>query len=484
MTAYLIRRILLMIPTLLGMSMVVFFVMKAAPGDVADLLIDAEGHMKPADRAAYRRYLNKRYGLEAPMVVQYGRWLNRISPVGFRTNQDTSFNDEQVAEVRLQLKESGVFQTERARYYAELGSLSLAKHLDTTPADGTARFIDAFRGSPMDAVALLGLVDIDPIDLGQPLDNEVGDLTQHRWTELNKARDLLADDPAKAQETVAVQMYNDIDGELRVFFTKPTVKMPDFGNSIKKNRPIKDLIAEALPITITLNLISIPLIYGLSIINGIYAARHQGKLFDVGSGTVLLGLWSIPSIWAGVLLIGYLANKQYLYWFPTGGLHDMAAGDMSFLPRWTDAGFERGWLLDTLWHMVLPVACMAYAGFAFLSKLTRSAVLENLRSDFVRTARAKGASERDVLWVHTFRNSLLPLITVVVSIIPGMLAGSVIVETIFSIDGMGKLYIQAIKLQDQELVMAITVLGGVLALIAYLVADVLYAVVDPRVTYE
>ncbi len=484
MIAYIIRRILLMFPTLIGMSMLVFFIMQAAPGDVADMLIDSDGSMKPSERAAFRRYLNKRYGLEAPMLVQYGRWLNRISPLGFKTNQDTDFTEEEITEVRLQLDDAGVFKTERARYYAELASLSLARYLDTSPTEGTAQFIDAFRGAPLEAVSLLDAVGVKQVDIDQPLDEDMGDLAIGRWEELTKAREQLATDPDRAQETVVVQMYNDIDGELRIFFTKPTLKSPDFGQSIRKNQPIKNLIADSLPITITLNLISIPIIYTLSIISGIYAARHQGGLYDVGSGSVLLALWSIPSIWAGVLLIGFLANKQYFYWFPTGGLHDLNADTMPFLPRFGESGFERGWLLDTLWHFVLPVACMTYAGFAFLSKLSRSAVLENLRSDFVRTARAKGVADRDVLWVHTFRNSLLPLITVVVSIIPGMLAGSVIVETIFSIDGMGKLFVEAVKFQDQEMVMAITVLGGVLAMIAYLLADILYAVADPRVSYE
>ena len=484
MIAYIVRRILLMFPTLIGMSMLVFFIMQAAPGDVADMLIESDGSMKPSDRAAMRRYLNKRYGLEEPMLVQYGRWLNRISPVGFKTNQDTDFTDQQIATVRLQLEDSGVFKTERARYYAELASLSLARYLNTTPTDGATQITDAFRGAPHDATRLLDIVGVDQVDIDQPIPEDLGDLAVGRWEELTKAREQLATDPDRAQETVVVQMYNDIDSELRIFFTKPTLKSPDFGQSIRKNRPIKDLIADSLPITITLNLISLPIIYSLSIISGIYAARHQGGLYDVGSGTTLLGLWSIPSIWAGVLLIGFLANKQYLYWFPTGGLHDLNADQMPFLPRFGDAGFERGWLLDTLWHFVLPVICMSYAGFAFLSKLSRSAVLENLRADFVRTARAKGVADRDVLWTHTFRNSLLPLITVVVSIIPGMLAGSIIVETIFSIEGMGKLFVEAVKFQDQEMVLAITVLGGVLAMIAYLLADILYAVADPRVTYE
>ena len=148
------------------------------------------------------------------------------------------------------------------------------------------------------------------------------------------------------------------------------------------------------------------------------------------------------------------------------------------------AGNERGWLIDMQWHLVLPVVCLAYGSFAFMSKLARGSVLENITADYVRTARAKGLQPKDVLWRHAFRNSLLPLITVAAFIIPGMLGGSIVVEYIFGINGMGKLTISSIEFKDQEVVMAVTLISGVLTLIAYLIADLLYAVADPRVTYE
>src|SRR5690606_36876695 len=135
-------------------------------------------------------------------------------------------------------------------------------------------------------------------------------------------------------------------------------------------------------------------------------------------------LWSIPTIWAGTMLQGMLANEQYVRWFPTTGLHALNADAMPFFPRWTDAGFDRGYLLDALWHLVLPVICLAYTSLAFTSKLSRGAVLEVLSSDYIRTARAKGLPASDVLWRHAFRNSLLPLITVAAFIIPGLIGGS------------------------------------------------------------
>ena len=360
MLRYIVQRILLIVPTLIGVTAVVFFVMKAAPGDVADMLISPEGEMKAEERTEMIEYIRRRYGLDQPAVVQYGRWLNQVSPLGFRTD----------------------------------------------PADG------------------------------------------------------------------------------RVLWSRPAIKKPDLGESFVIRRPVMDMIAEALPITLLLNIISIPVIYVVAIVTGLYAARFRRGVVDVATGVTFLGLWSIPTIWAGVLLIGFLANRQYLYWFPTGGLHDIHASTMAFLPRGTPGGFQRGYLLDTLYHLVLPVICLSYAGFAFLSKLARSSILESLSMDFVRTARAKGVHERDVLFRHVFRNSLLPLITVAAAILPGLLGGSIVVETIFSIDGMGKLIVGAVKLKDQEVVMAGTLVGGILGLVSYLIADIGYAIADPRVSYE
>lgn len=261
-------------------------------------------------------------------------------------------------------------------------------------------------------------------------------------------------------------------------------KDPNLGHSFVKQRPVLDMVEEALPITLLLNVLSLPIVYGLSILMGTYTARFRGRGLDVAVGTGTLAGWSIPTMWAGVMLIGTFASKQALHWFPTGGLSSSDADTWTFLPTINDAGFQSGYLLDVAWHLVLPVVCLAYNSFAFLTKLTRASVLENLSADYSRTARAKGVAERDVLWRHVFRNSLLPLITVAASVLPGMVAGSIIVETIFSINGMGLMVVEAVQMRDREVVLAITVLTGSLTLISYLIADIAYAIADPRVSYE
>jgi len=459
MQSYILRRLLLMIPTLLGITVVVFSVMAAAPGGIsAQSLIEGQ-NLEPAAKRAMEEYYNRRYGLNQPAPVQYLLWLNNISPLGFELNQDNELVDF------------------------------------------------GFKGS-------------------------------------------------------------------------------DLGTSFLYGRSVSELLAERVPITVLLNLLSIPIIYLISITIGVYAATHRGKMFDTGTGITMMALWSVPTMLAGVLLIGFFASEQYWRWFPTGGLSERSAQDMPFLPHWSDWGdiavlfalmaagvvlfsqlslrlarrprvvlmaiigaalaywmavsvaggfgiggtvlmmltlagvgsaigvtdfqglrtflmgftgvvvatvlafgvmqgeFVRGFLFDRLWHLALPLLCLTYTGFAFLAKLTRSSVLENLQADYARTARAKGVGESDVLWQHVFRNSLIPLITVSASLIPSLLAGSVIVESIFSIDGMGKLAVEAVQGRDREMVLSITLISGLLTLVSYILADVLYALVDPRVSYD
>ena len=461
MLTYLLRRVLLIVPTLFGITLVVFTVMAASPGGIGAGAL-TEGVMQPEARKAIEAYYNKRYGLNDSAPIQYLRWLNNISPIGFVAG--------------------------------ESGTLSL-KNFSLT------------KGS-------------------------------------------------------------------------------DLGDSFLYGRSVAELIRERLPITLLLNIVSIPIVYLIAIAIGVRAATQHGRSFDVTSGTVLLALWSVPVMLAGVLLIGFFASQQNWHWFPESGLNRREALDMTFMPHWSglsqvmmlavtlitsvtvalvanarlprwwrsvvfggvglmagiamaeangqltslsihfllsiavallfwwiassdflamrvllagaigmafaltlfqyvsDGSFIRGFLFDRLWHLVLPVLCLTFGGFAFLAKLSRSAVLENLAADYARTARAKGAAEEVVLWRHVFRNSLIPLITVAASLLPGLLAGSVIVETLFGIEGMGKLAVEAVKGRDREMVLSLTLISGVLTLIGYLLADFCYALADPRVSYD
>jgi ABC-type dipeptide/oligopeptide/nickel transport system permease component len=264
-----------------------------------------------------------------------------------------------------------------------------------------------------------------------------------------------------------------------------SVAAPDFGTAYSRGRPVGELIRKALPVTLMINFIAFPIIYLIAIPGGMLAATHRGSILDVGMGGLFIALWSVPVVLAGTLAIGYLASPDYLGAFPVAHLSSAAADSMPFLPgRDMHGAWQSGFLLDRIWHVCLPVLCLVYVGFAILSKQCRAAMLDNFNADYVRTAKAKGVSEKDLVLRHVFRNSLLPLITMFVTIFPASLAGSIVVERIFSIPGMGSLILEAINLRDRELMLANTLMIGVVNLLALLLADILYALADPRVVYD
>jgi len=329
MTTYVIRRLLLMIPTLLGITVMVFAISRMAPGDPVSMQAGPESQLDAERAADVRKARMALYGLDQPVHVQYGRWLGRV-----------------------------------------------------------ARF--------------------------------------------------------------------------------------DFGDSIKHHRPVSSLIAERLPITLTLNLISFCIVYMLALPLGTLSAVKHKQFMDRGIGVVLLMLWSLPTMWVGQMLIGYFCSPTFVRWFPAAGLSSNYADALPFFP----------WFGDRLWHLVLPVLCMTYAGFAYLTKQVRAGMLDNLRMDYVRTARAKGLSNRVVIWRHAFRNSVIPVITIMATVLPAMFGGSVIIESVFSIPGMGLLAFEAVTTRDYNIVMAVATIAGTLNLCGLLLGDIAYAIADPRISFE
>ena len=464
MLTYIIRRLLLMIPTLIGVTAMVFFVMAFAPGGFGGTVLNEQGAQTEGDEARrIREYFERRYGLDQNAVVQYGRWINQVSPLGFLNTSQLTYTDVQLVEMSNAIAADDLLPTLGTPRVLDDLVLNMAKYQDIEPVAA----VSVVRELLADVdTGLAWIKELSPNILNRDIERVTRDevvLTQQR-----ELRSLL---------------QSQLAGRQRIIFSRPAIKWPDLGQSLR-GRKVTQMLAQAVPITVLLNVITIPIIYFVAIITGIYAARHRGKFFDIVSGFTMIALWSFPVILAGVLLISYLANKQFLWWFPTAGLHSLEADSMRFLPAITDAGFERGYLLDAVWHLVLPVFCLTYGGFAVLSKLTRGSVLDNIRSDYVRTVRAKGVSEHDVLFRHVMRNSLLPLITVAASIIPALFVGSVIVENIFSIPGMGKLGVEAAFMKDRELLMGTTLIGGMIGLASEIMRDVLYAMADPRVSYE
>ncbi len=248
----------------------------------------------------------------------------------------------------------------------------------------------------------------------------------------------------------------------------------DFGKSRKDHRPVLERIKEALPITITLNIIAMIIIYAIAIPMGIISAVKKDSLFDRGSSLFLFLLYSLPSFWVALLLLMLFGSGEYLNIFPLAGLTSDWLENPTFLQS----------LGDKIWHIVLPIVTLTYGGFAFLSRYTRANVLEVINHQYITTARAKGLSSKRVIVVHVFRNSLVSLVTLMASLLPGLFGGSVIVESIFSIPGIGFLGFEAIQTRDIPVVMAVMTISAVLTLVGILISDLMYAVVDPRIKLE
>jgi peptide/nickel transport system permease protein len=248
----------------------------------------------------------------------------------------------------------------------------------------------------------------------------------------------------------------------------------DFGTSYKDHRPVIEKIAERLPITIELNLISIFLVYLIAIPIGVYSAVEQGTIRDKVMTVILFILYSLPNFWVAVLLIMFLGGGDFLDWFPIYGISSPGMEGAAFTAR----------LWNHLWHLVLPVFCLSYGGLAGLSRFMRAGMLEVIRQDYIRTARAKGLPEKLVIFKHAMRNSIIPIITLLGYLLPGMLGGSIIIESIFSIPGMGQLSFEAVLSRDYPVVMAIATISAMLTLLGILISDLLYVWADPRITYE
>lgn len=240
----------------------------------------------------------------------------------------------------------------------------------------------------------------------------------------------------------------------------------DFGRSLQDHRLVSEKLAEALPKTLLLAVVALLVAYLLAIPIGVHAAARPKSQVRRGIAVSLYLLYAMPTFWVAVMLLLVLGDL-----FPFQGLSSQGAEALS-LP---------GRIADTAWHLVLPVFCLSYPTLAVVSRQVRVAMQDALSQDYVRAARARGIPERSVLFRHALRNSLLPVITMLGLSLPHLIGGSVVVERVFGIHGMGLLAFEAIALRDYPVVMAICTLAALVTMISVLVADVLYGLADPRI---
>ncbi len=468
MTAYLLRRILFFIPTLIIITLLSFIISQSAPGDPVEQMLSGQqsGGEQLAERQANQAaYLQKRreLGLDLPvfyfsigpaaepetlykipqvpvqdalrrLIYKFGNWeavsryyhaLRRLEDAFYASLGDTAWKSANITEARALL----VLVPQEKNYEEILHKLSrLERFLIPALRPAYEEVLNAVKALPQEAT---------PWKIYIPAIHWYGTQNQyHRW----------------------------FMGLLR----------GDFGISYQDKRPITSKLGDAVRWSIVINLISIVLAYLIAIPLGVQSAVYRGQWPDRVISVTLFMLYSLPTFWIGTMAIIFLCGGDYLDIFPPGGVQST-----EHTPDWPLT--KR--LLDWAYHLILPVLVYTYGSLAFLSRQMRSALLEVLGQDYIRTARAKGLAQKIVIWKHAFRNSLIPIITLLASIFPGMISGSVILESIFSIPGMGFLSYGAMIARDYPVIIAVFTIGAVLTLVGILVADILYAVVDPRISY-
>ena len=306
-----------------------------------------------------------------------------------------------------------------------------------------------------------------------------GDPTRSSIMDDSSTASELSSEKGALSENVALREKLHLDKPVYVGFflwLKALVMHGDLGDSaaIDPGRPVVDIILERLPVTVKLNFFAVCIIYILAIPLGIYSAIYPDTFFDRITTFVLFFLYSLPGMWVALLLQANICQGGVYPIFPLSGL----------TPENPESMTSWQLLWQTAMHYVLPVACLSYAGFAGISRFARSSMMEVVNKEYIRTARAKGLPENTVIFKHALRNGLITLITLFAGLLPGLVAGSIIVEYVFNIPGMGSLSLLSLNSRDYPLQMALFCFGGALTLGGILLADILYVVVDPRIKFS
>ncbi len=248
----------------------------------------------------------------------------------------------------------------------------------------------------------------------------------------------------------------------------------DLGRSFFHNKDVWQLIKEKLPVSISLGLWTFLLTYLISVPLGIAKAVRAGTAFDTATTFVVLLGYAIPSFVLGVVLLVYFAGGTFMQWFPLRGIVSSNWQELDLFHKVT----------DYFWHITLPVTALVVGSFAVITILTKNSVLEEIRKQYVMTARAKGVEERKVLWGHVFRNALIPIMTgFPAAFVAAFFTGSLLIETLFSLDGLGLLSYESVIRRDYPVVFGSLFVYTIIGLITNLIRDLTYLWVDPRVKF-
>ncbi len=471
MLRYIFKRVLIFVPTLFVISLLTFLISVNAPGDPLEQILNknsqGEGQMqdKLSSEKAYREARHT-YGFDLPLFYfdicnsSYPDTLYKIQEENHRkTLERLSWqygNWKLVSDYYLKIRK------------LELVLLSVSSSPKNTLALNDAKntiytLFDTYAEKKMSyLIAHIARINRDS-SLLPSNSKAIESLSQALGTMITHA------DPMK-KYIPAIHWYGTANQYHRWF---SRFIQGDFGISYQDQRPVSSAIRDAWPWTAGISLLSVILAYAISIPIGIRAATHKGELSERVSTTTLFVLYSLPNFWIATLLVIFLCGGDWLHLFPGPGAAPVP-DDASILYK----------IGAISYRLILPLICWTYGSLAFISRQMRGGMMNALNQDYIRTARAKGLDEKTIIWKHALKNSLLPIITLFSEIFPLAVSGSVVLEHIFNIPGMGQLSYEALFSKNYPVIFSVMMITAFLTLFGNLVADILYAWVDPRITFS
>ncbi|MGC6490444.1 MAG: ABC transporter permease [Flavobacteriales bacterium] len=498
MLKYIAKRILVFIPTLIAISLLAFIISISAPADPVEKLAnsaDKEGAANQQSNASkkIKQDLRKKLGLDLPVFY---------FSFGSISDSDTLYK---VAD-----KDHSACLSELSHYYGNWSDVSAYfDQLTLTQLSHSKLDLNNIYTSNLDSLGkglytkneINDIITKSNFEINAMLETAKPDVIASKFESLSKlyqSYDFLK--PVEQEFLLTKSVYEKMLNEASVWKSyipkviwygaknqyhfwlfgdskqRKGVIRGDFGFSYIDSQPINTKIWSKVWISFSFSILSVIFAYIISIPLGVYSAYKKDSRFDRISSIVVFVLYSMPGFFIGVLLLYTFANPDTLRWFPVSGIQDPTL----YNPDWS--------LMEKMSHrapyFILPLITYTYSSFAFLSRIMRVGVIDVFGQDYIRTARAKGLAENKVVLKHALRNSLLPIITVFANIFPLAIGGSVIIETIFTIPGMGFEIYNSILNSDYPMIVAVFTIIGFLTMIGYLVADILYAVVDPRISYK
>ena len=492
MLKYTIQRVLTFIPMLIGISLLSFIISISAPGDPVERLSKAAGNEGGADQQSgaskkIKQELRKKLGLDLPIFY---------FSIGDISDSDTLYKVEDKyhkSNLKALDHQSGNWLAVSNYYHALLNLEKKAKKINakSVAEQKEISLNDVNEILNQCIFEINSLLEVNRIDVVNAKFEKLETLISENffflhviikeYEHLKRTRENLVLEATKWKNYIpSIKWYGFQNQYHHWLFgngdDRRGLIRGDFGISYIDGQAISTKIWQKVWISFSLSLISIFIAYLVSIPTGIYSAYKKDTAIDRGGSLVLFILYSLPSFFVGTLLLLYFANPDNLSWFPVSGIQDPTLFD----PEWS------------LWmkakhrmpYLILPIITYTYGSFAFLSRIMRIGMIEVISQDYIRTARAKGLGEKKVILKHALRNSLLPVITVFAAVFPMAISGSIIIEVIFSIPGMGVEVFNSILNYDYPMIITVFTITGFLTMIGYLVADILYAVVDPRISYK